>query len=114
MVFLILKWSRTGSSESTLGKIPHCWKSHVTAQIEYSLYSLPDKAAAFPAINDSSVPLVYKSGEMMPFRIVLDTRAPETGRCTKYKLFKIACHLSALKAAYSVTINIFRKFLFSF
>ena len=23
----------TGSSESTLVKIPHCWKSHVTAQI---------------------------------------------------------------------------------
>ena len=65
-------------------------------KIEYPLYSLPDKAAAFPAINDSSVPLVYKSGEIMPFRIVLDTRAPETGRWTKYKLFKEAgcCQLT--------------------
>ena len=32
--FLSLKGSCTGSSESTLVKIPHCWKSHVTANIE--------------------------------------------------------------------------------
>ena len=31
--FLSLKDDRTGSSESTLVKIPHCWKSHVRAQI---------------------------------------------------------------------------------
>ena len=31
--FLILKGGCTGSSESTLVKIPHCWKSHVAAQI---------------------------------------------------------------------------------
>ena len=30
--FLSLKGGCTGSSESTLVKIPHCWKSHVTAQ----------------------------------------------------------------------------------
>ena len=29
--FLSLKGGFTGSSESTLVKIPHCWKSHVTA-----------------------------------------------------------------------------------
>ena len=29
--FLRLKVSYTGSSESTLDKIPHCWKSHVAA-----------------------------------------------------------------------------------
>ena len=28
--FLSLKEGCTGSSESTLAKIPHCWKSHVT------------------------------------------------------------------------------------
>ena len=27
--FLILKGGRTGSSESTLIKMPHCWKLHV-------------------------------------------------------------------------------------
>ena len=31
--FLSLKVGCTGSSEFTLVKMPHCWKSHVTAQI---------------------------------------------------------------------------------
>ena len=30
---LSLKGGCTGSSESTLVKMPHCWKSHVSAQI---------------------------------------------------------------------------------
>ena len=30
--FLRLKRGCTGSSESTLVKMPHCWKSHATAQ----------------------------------------------------------------------------------
>ena len=32
--FLSLKGGCTGSSESTLVKIPHCWKSHVATQID--------------------------------------------------------------------------------
>ena len=31
--FLNLKGGYTGSSESTLFKMPHCWKSHVTAHV---------------------------------------------------------------------------------
>ena len=31
--FLSLEGGCTGSSESTLVKIPHCWKSHVMAQL---------------------------------------------------------------------------------
>ena len=31
--FLPLKEDCTGSSESTLVKMPHCWKSHVMAHI---------------------------------------------------------------------------------
>ena len=31
--FLSLKRGCTGSSESTLVKMPHCWKSHVAAHI---------------------------------------------------------------------------------
>ena len=31
--FLSLKGGYTGSSESTLVKMPNCWKSHATAQI---------------------------------------------------------------------------------
>ena len=30
--FVSLKGGCTGSSESTLVKMPHCWKSHVAAQ----------------------------------------------------------------------------------
>ena len=32
---LRLKGGCTGSSESTHVKMPHCWKSHVTAHIKY-------------------------------------------------------------------------------
>ena len=35
---LSLKEFCTGLSESTLVKIPHCWKSHVAAHIEYFPY----------------------------------------------------------------------------
>ena len=35
--FLSLKVGCTGSSESILVKMPHCWKSHVTAQIFFGL-----------------------------------------------------------------------------
>ena len=31
--FLSLKAGCTGSSESTLDKMPHCWKSHVAAHL---------------------------------------------------------------------------------
>ena len=32
--FLNLKGGCTGSSESTLFKMPHCWKAHAAAQID--------------------------------------------------------------------------------
>ena len=46
--FQSLKGGCTGSSESTLVKIPHCWKSHVAAHLSttrlawpgYTLYAL--------------------------------------------------------------------------
>ena len=36
--FLSLKGGYTGSSESTLVKIPHCWKSHAPAHISCSQF----------------------------------------------------------------------------
>ena len=33
LMFLSLKGGCTGSSESTLVKMPHCWKTHAVAQI---------------------------------------------------------------------------------
>ena len=35
--FVSLKRGCRGSSESTHVKMPHCWKSHATAQIEYKV-----------------------------------------------------------------------------
>ena len=37
--FLSIKGGCTGSSESTLVKMPHCWKSRVTAQIGIAGFS---------------------------------------------------------------------------
>ena len=37
--FLSLKGGCTGSSESTLVKMPYCWKSHVAAQLLFCLAS---------------------------------------------------------------------------
>ena len=39
--FLSLKGGCRGSSESTLVKMPHCWKLHVTAYIQTALLTLP-------------------------------------------------------------------------
>ena len=38
--FLSLKGGCTGSSESTLVKMPHCWKSHAMAHTTWSLQAL--------------------------------------------------------------------------
>ena len=40
--FLSLKESCTGSSESTLVKMPHCLKSHVRAHISKMLPEVPE------------------------------------------------------------------------
>ena len=37
--FLSLKGGCTGSSESTLVKVPHCWKSHVPAQLSFAAFN---------------------------------------------------------------------------
>ena len=39
LVFLRLKGGCTGSYESTLVKMPHCWKSHATAHVVHGLGS---------------------------------------------------------------------------
>ena len=37
--FLSLKGGCTGSSKSTLVKMPHCWKSHVMAHFSFTCFS---------------------------------------------------------------------------
>ena len=48
--FLSLKGDCTGSSESTLVKLPHCWKSHVTAQLCRSSTELVAYAKGFASV----------------------------------------------------------------
>ena len=38
MEFLNIKGGYTSSSKSTLVKIPHCWKSHVTTHLSLYLF----------------------------------------------------------------------------
>ena len=42
LAFLSLKGGCTGSSQSTLVKMPHCWKSHVMAQLFGKYHQLVD------------------------------------------------------------------------
>ena len=42
--FLSSKGGCTGSSESTLVKMPHCWKSHVTAHLHWRQESQTGRA----------------------------------------------------------------------
>ena len=73
--FLSLIGDCTDSSESTLIKIPHCWKSNVAESIYV---------------------------ELGPLLTPLPTWTSQNRRET------------TIKAAYPVTMNIFRKILFSF
>ena len=45
--FLSIKGGCTGSSQSTLVKMPHCWKSHVTAQLCFFWPSIRQRKAQF-------------------------------------------------------------------
>ena len=47
--FLSLKGGCTGSSESTLVKMTHCWKSHVSAQIKILMVSNRNFRSRVPA-----------------------------------------------------------------
>ena len=58
MEFLSLNGGCTGSSESTLVKIPHCWKSHVTAHVSLFvdvLVPLPRGAMRYSVICDCTI-----------------------------------------------------------
>ena len=59
--FLSLYGGCTGSSESTLVKMPHWWKSHVTAHIcvVYVLVSIPHGAMGLSVICHSGISCLY-------------------------------------------------------
>ena len=59
MEFLSLNGSCAGSNESTLVKMQHCWKSHVTAQLLFSLRNIRNMFSVYaqpyvPRINADS------------------------------------------------------------
>ena len=56
--FLSVKGGFTGSYASTPVKMPHCWKSHVTAQI---IIFTPD-----PAVDNFPVPVDPVPGDPRP------------------------------------------------
>ena len=51
LMILSLKGGCSASSESTLVKMPHCWKSHVTAHLYiFSIYVQTEPRLAYPAL----------------------------------------------------------------
>ena len=55
--FLSLKGGCTGSSESTLVKMPHCWKSHVTTQNFIILHPKVTFVLAYVAYSKAYLPM---------------------------------------------------------
>ena len=60
---LSLKVGYTGSSKSTLVKMPHCWKSHVMAQIVqvlvFAIGLVPDERLLFSRARITSLLQMY-------------------------------------------------------
>ena len=66
--FLSLKGGCTGSSESTLVKMPHCWKSQVTAQlyIKRLPVEISIKSCVYVPINRFILVKSADSNEILP------------------------------------------------
>ena len=66
--FLSLKGGCTGSSEYTLVKLPHCWKSHVMTHLLYSsaMYSLGSVCwlDICDSVNQATTNLAFHSNEL--------------------------------------------------
>ena len=60
--FLSLKGGCTGSFESTHVKMPHCWKSHATAQI-----------SLFVSIETDEIFFLDQSDEHVPSSLTIET-----------------------------------------
>ena len=67
--FLSLKGGYTGSSESTLVKMPHCWKSRVTAQLQLDYQNHLDLILLYLQFFLQTIVLhhicVHKSGALL-------------------------------------------------
>ena len=71
--FLSLKGGVAGSSESTLLKMPHCWKSHVEAHIHRSLSRLQAQAHAILRKRDPRKQVFSRRGLYIGLRSLIIT-----------------------------------------
>ena len=58
--FLSLKGDCRGSSESTLVKMPHCWKSHATAQLVFNTFVTKSVGSICSSTENSLIITVLK------------------------------------------------------
>ena len=86
--FLSLKGGSTGPSESTLVKMPHCWKPHAMAlhmiQETSTISSGSSEGSDEPAIISSleiSIRISICTGCTRMFKLILNTRKPVFGAC---------------------------------
>ena len=142
--FLSSKGGFTGSSESTLVKMPHYWKSRVAAQTQNGNFDVwPLSISVFPCAyteetyaNETALRTLLESGYSTAVRPrtpttiniffalrVLDSLVGQSRVTSDIWLIRtVALFVSYfnyglkiyIKAAYSVTMNIFRKNLLSF
>ena len=69
--FLSLKGDCTGSSESTLDKMPHCWKPHVMAHFIYLQVPKPPTIATIRTIPLLTVVIMDVAGPAAPERVAI-------------------------------------------
>ena len=80
--FLSLKWGSTGTSESTLFKMPRCWKSQVAAQIaskrSYTVYSSKHKIRVQTSCSSSIRNWAVLKKEQARMTIKSNNNKPQT------------------------------------
>ena len=69
--FLSLKGGCRGSSESTLVKKPHCWKSHALAHFEYFR---PPKASEVTITNQPTYTITQTMDSLLIWRVNAQTQ----------------------------------------
>ena len=71
--FLGLKGGCKGSSESTLVKMPHCWKSHVTAHLPEQLFFSYNVKLHYITVTNKTVTLIVIEWKAVRYNIAVKT-----------------------------------------
>ena len=72
LVFLSLTGGCKGSSESTLVKMPHCWKSHITAHLLSRNYIMLNIFVKRFQVVQSNSQVSVREGTSLHFSLVLE------------------------------------------